>query len=154
MERIFRKLKPSLAHPDTNLLESLIHRIRGSHISKIIIAQTKKGRREMCTLSRIYIFKFSLLFLQYLDYMSRKTRTVLPKRILFVLDSNSRRTIALYPDILWLKSIVFLFSVNIKCIDTQIYIMSLHIDDVFVPKLARKICRIYSELTAFCTISL
>lgn len=27
--------------------------------------------------------------------------------------------------------------------------MSLHIDDVFVPKLARKICRIYSELTAF-----
>lgn len=93
---------------------------------------------------------FSLLLLQYLDYMSRKTRTVLSKRIHFVLDSNSKndRILPWY----------FMTEVNRVCTSLfqkyKVYwyrgISCLYIyDEVLVPRLARKICRIYSKLTTF-----
>lgn len=101
---LFRKSKPSLALPATNLPPN---RIRDSHISKLIIAQTKKGRREMYAVENIHLRNFfSLLLLQYLDYMSRKSLVQCFQKESISYSIRTRRTIAFYPDIIRPKSIV------------------------------------------------
>lgn len=140
MERIFRKSKPSLALPATKSPRiACLLRIRDSHISKNYLLLHKRKKEDgKCTLSRIYIFEFSLLFLQYLDYMSRKTRTVLSRRILFVLGSSSKSD----------RVLPWYFTTKVNCASlsrkyqvyrcTGIYHVPIHIDDVLVSKLARK----------------
>ena len=126
-----------------NLIESLVLRIRDSHISKVIIAQTKKkGRQEMYVVENIHLWIFLSSFL---DYMSRKTRIVKknPFRTRLELEERSRFTLISYEvnraSLSWKYKVYILI---------HRHIMSLHIDDVLVFKLARKICRIYSELIA------
>lgn len=99
---LFRKSNPSLALSATNLFES------HSWLAYLetYYCTNEKEEDGKCTLSRIYIFElFSLLHLQYLDYMSRKTRIMFSKRSTSY-STRTRRTIAFYPDILRPKSIV------------------------------------------------
>jgi len=126
MERIsFAKSKPSLALSATNLLES--HSWLAYLETYYCTNEKRKTGNVRCREYTSSNF-FSLLLLQYLDYMSRKTRTVLSKKIHFVLDSNSKndRILPWYftTEVNRVCVCVLLFSRNIKCIDIETYRVS------------------------------
>lgn len=140
MERIFHKSKSSLALSAANLIESLVLRIRTSR-KLLLHKRKKKGRQEMYVVENIHLWIFLSSFL---DYMSRKTRIVKknPFRTRLELEERSRFTLIFYEvnaSLSWKYKVYILI---------HRHIMSLHIDDVLVFKLARKICQIYSELIA------